>query len=495
MMTTFDWFSRWARYNPNKIAFEEFETKRKLSYLQINNLANYLSNWILSKFNLVKGDRIAVLAENQLEYVLLFAVAQKTGLILVPMNYRLAEPEIQYLLEQSKPSLIFVQNEFKTKISVKHQSYIYAIEKLAEISDEKQDHTFEFKNETIEENHPLFLIFTSGTTSFPKGSIYTHKMLYWNAINTFLRLDINSADRAINCAPPFHTGGWNVLQTPFILHGAYTLLMRNFNADEVLKILSHDKHTIFWAVPTMLKMMRQSANYESANFSNIRYFIVGGEAMPIPEIQEWNKKGVAIRQGYGLTEVGPNVTSLNQEDAIRKQGSIGFPNFYYDIKITDEKGHEVKAGESGELWLKGPTVTTGYWNNLEATLDTITDGWFHTGDVVRMDEEGFLYIVDRIKNMYISGGENVYPAEVEHTLRQHPSIEQVAIIGVPDEKWGESGKAFIKRKNNISKEEILDFCRQKLAKYKIPKHIEFIEQLPLNDSGKIDRKKLKENQQ
>jgi fatty-acyl-CoA synthase len=320
-------------------------------------------------------------------------------------------------------------------------------------------------------------------------------MLYWNAINTFLRLDINSADRAINCAPPFHTGGWNVLQTPFILHGAYTLLMRNFNADEVLKILSHDKHTIFWAVPTMLKMMRQSANYESANFSNIRYFIVGGEAMPIPEIQEWNKKGVAIRQGYGLTEVGPNVTSLNQEDAIRKQGSIGFPNFYYDIKITDEKGHEVKAGESGELWLKGPTVTTGYWNNLEATLDTITDGWFHTGDVVRMDEEGFLYIVDRIKNMYISGGENVYPADVEHTLRQHPSIEQVAIIGVPDEKWGESGKAFIKRKNNISKEEILDFCRQKLAKYKIPKHIEFIEQLPLNDSGKIDRKKLKENQQ
>lgn len=490
MHSFFDWFNKWALYSPNKIAFEEYETNRTLTFGQINNLANYLAGYYFST-GLKKGDRIAVLAENQLEYILLFAVAQKTGLIIVPLNYRLAVAEIEYLLTQSSPELIYVQPEFEHKIPEAFHEKTLPFHKLAQVTNTKLNQTFYFENIVFDENHPVFLIFTSGTTAFPKGAIYSHKMLYWNAMNTMLRLDVTSNDRALNCAPPFHTGAWNVLLTPFVLHGAYTLLMRNFDADAVLDVLSNQNHTIFWGVPTMLKMMREAEKYADANFSKIRYFVVGGEAMPIPDIQEWNTKGVAIRQGYGLTEVGPNVTSLNQEFVITKQGSIGYPNFYYNIKIVDENGNQVAPGQSGELWLKGPTVTPGYWNNSEATHKTITDGWFHTGDVVRQDEDGFLYIVDRIKNMYISGGENVYPAEIEHVLSLHEAISQVAIIGVPDHKWGETGKAFIVKNKEVTETEILNFCNERLAKYKIPKHFQFLNELPLNASGKIDRKILK----
>jgi fatty-acyl-CoA synthase len=221
---------------------------------------------------------------------------------------------------------------------------------------------------------------------------------------------------------------------------------------------------------------------------------VGGEAMPVPLIEKWHNKGVPIRQGYGLTEVGPNVTSLNHEDAIRKAGSIGKPNFYYQTKLVNEQGEEVPANALGELILKGPTVTPGYWRNEEATRAAIVDGWFHTGDIMRRDEEGFLFVMDRIKNMYISGAENVYPAEVEYLLRNHPAIDAVAIIGVPDPKWGEAGMAFVVLKpgQHLQANELIEYCIGKLAKYKIPAHVKFMNELPKNDAGKIDRKKLKE---
>jgi fatty-acyl-CoA synthase len=269
--------------------------------------------------------------------------------------------------------------------------------------------------------------------------------------------------------------------------------MKSFDADKVLDVLEKYNHTIFWAVPTMLKMMADSPLFGRADLSRIRYFVVGGEAMPVPLIEQWHAKGVPIRQGYGLTEVGPNVTSLNHQDAIRKAGSIGKENFYYQAKLVNDSGDEVAPGELGELVLSGPTVTPGYWRNPEATAATIRDGWFHTGDIMRRDEEGFLFVVDRIKNMYISGAENVYPAEVEFLLRSHPGIDSVAIIGVPDEKWGESGMAFvvIREGFSVTKEDVLAYCEGKLAKYKIPKHVHFLDELPRNDAGKIDRQQLR----
>lgn len=501
-MSWIDWFGRWNTYNPNKVAVEEYETGRGFTFGQFHHLGSYTAQWFSQELGLAKGDRVAVLAENCLEYITLLATAQKAGIILVPLNYRLTSRELEFMLGDAGPKVTFVEEKFSEKLKqiegVNKLTNVLAIEDLAERSDEylKTGKKTDFKNADVDENDPVLIIYTSGTTAFPKGSVYTHKMMFWNSINTQMRLDLTADDRSINCAPPFHTGGWNVLQTPFLHHGAYTLMMRTFDAGLVLKALDECQMTIFWAVPTMLKLMMDDPHYEASRLALVRYFIVGGEAMPIPLIEQWHKKGIFIRQGYGLTEVGPNVTSLNHQDATRKAGSIGKPNFYYEVRVVDEHGRDVRAGDVGEFLLKGPTVTPGYWNNHEATQQTIREGWFHTGDLVRRDEEGFIYVVDRIKNMYISGAENVYPAEVEYLLRKHPAVDEVAIVGVPDPKWGETGKAFIvlKKDAKVSGEDIIKFCTGKLAKYKIPKHVVFLSELPKNHAGKIDRKKLNENE-
>jgi fatty-acyl-CoA synthase len=346
----------------------------------------------------------------------------------------------------------------------------------------------------LDADDPIFILYTSGTTAFPKGALYTHKMLLWNSINTELRLNLTSDDISVNCAPLFHTGGWNVLLTPFIHHGACTVLLKNFDPDGVLGALEQEKATIWWAVPTMLKMMADSPAFEKVKLEKLRYLVVGGESMPVSLIETWHQKGVLIRQGYGLTEVGPNVSSLDHNDAVRKKGSIGTMNFYYDARLVNENNHSVPPGEIGELILKGPTVTPGYWRNDEATDNTIRNGWFHTGDLMKMDNEGYFFVVDRIKNMYISGGENVYPAEVEHMILSLPAVAEVAIVGVPDEKWGEAGKAFVVLKKNkkLDQQAFLKYCLPKMAKYKIPKYLQILNELPKNESGKIDRKKLKQ---
>ena len=500
MNKQFDWIDKWAQYQPDATAITVFETGCSYTWKQLNALGNFIAAQLTNDLGLKIGDRIVVLAENCIEYIVLFSVCQKTGIVLVPLNYRLTGPEIDFLIVDCNPALIFVEEKFNEKIQnsyhyhqCTHKLPLSYLGLMVE-SFHQSGESFDYQNIGFTEEQALFLIYTSGTTAFPKGSVYTHKMLFWNSINTELRLDITSKDKSINCAPPFHTGSWNVLETPFLHHGAHTLIMKSFDPDVVLQALEDEEISIFWAVPTMLKMMVDSPVFDKVKLQNLRYIIVGGEAMPIPLIEKWHEKGILIRQGYGLTEVGPNVTSLNHQDAIRKQGSIGTPNFYYETNIVDEQGKTVGVDEVGEFLLKGPNVTPGYWNNAKATSETIVDGWFHTGDLVRCDAEGYIYVVDRLKNMYISGAENVYPAEVEFLLRKHPAIDAVAIIGVPDEKWGEAGKAFIVLKKGVelTEMELKNYCADKLAKYKIPRHICFLTEIPKNDAGKIDRKKLKE---
>lgn len=496
-MIPYDWISKWAIYYSHKVAIKEYESGRELTYLQLNNVANYLADKFLNELKLKTGDRIVLLAENSLEHLILFSVCQKTGLILVPLNYRLAPREIDYQLNDSEPALIIIEEKFIDKVqnleSYNKINHKLKLDELSRIIEAEKDFIHHFNSiEDFSEDHPIFILYTSGTTGLPKGALYTHKMLFWNSINTALRLDITSEDRSVSCTPMFHTGGWNVIPTPFMHHGAYVCLMKKFEPDIILKLLENEKATMFMAVPTMLLMMSQSPNFNEANLSTVKYFIIGGEPMPLPLIEVWHKKGVPIRQGYGLTEVGPSVTSLHQDDAVRKMGSIGKINFYLKYRIVDDNGNDVPQGEVGEFILKGPSVTPGYWKNQEATQESIKDGWFYTGDLVKEDEEGYLYVVDRKKNMFISGGENVYPAEIEKFLYSHPSIQEVAVIGVPDEKWGEVGKAFIKVKegSGVTIEELKKFCEGNLARYKIPKYFEIIDEIPKSETGKINRKEL-----
>lgn len=498
-MNKFDWFAKWAVYKSDSIAFKVYESGMSYSFTEINKISNYLADYLSTNYNLNLEDRVAVIAENCIEYIILFGVAQKLGITIVPLNYRLASNELDFILGNCEPSLFIYEKQFEEKVKstnsftkIENQLNLSEISNLIESYASMPD-IENFNNYLINDDSPIFILYTSGTTAFPKGALYTHKMMFWNSLNTELRLNITSDDISINCAPPFHTGGWNVLLTPFMHHGAKTIILRNFDEDTILKIMDEENITLWWAVPTMLKMLSESKLFEKAKMEQLRYLIVGGEALPLDVIKTWHDKGVPIRQGYGLTEVGPNVTSLNHEDATKKLGSIGTPNFYIDTKIVDENGKEVTGSGTGEFLLKGPNVTPGYWKNEEATSLTINDSWFSTGDVVTRDKDGFIYVVDRIKNMYISGGENVYPAEVEHLLRKHPEIAEAAIVGVEDAKWGEVGKAFIvkSKESEITEEDIKNYCIERLAKYKIPKHIKFIDALPTNDAGKIDRKKIK----
>ncbi len=485
-----DWISRWALYSPDRIAIFEEESGKSISYAQLNYKSNGIADYLKNQLQVHKGDRIAVIAEFSIEYICLFGAAQKLGFILVPINYRLAQAEVSDILHDSSPKMIFADDKYDHLIDIHFHESKY---NYCQIDSITGTGTTEIK--PVSEDDPIFIIYTSGTTGKAKGVKYTHKMLFWNSINTALSLKLNTESRTVNVMPPFHTGGWNVLLTPFLHHGGFVCLCSKFTPERVLAAITNWKCNIFMGVPTMLAMLANENAFDDADISCLDYIIVGGESMPIPLIERYAAKGVAIRQGYGMTEVGPNLTSLHQEDAIRKKGSIGRPNFYVEHRVINENGLDAIANETGELWLRGPMVTPGYWQNESGTKDAFSeDGiWFRTGDMVIEDEDKYLYIVDRLKNMYISGGENVYPAEVEKVLRQIPSVSECAVVGVKDEKWGEVGRAFIVTAKDqvIAESDVRTFSISKLAKFKIPKYFVFMESLPKTDSGKIDRKSLK----
>ncbi|MCS6904627.1 MAG: o-succinylbenzoate--CoA ligase [Bacteroidia bacterium] len=494
-----DWLEKWTFYSPHKVAVADWDTQKKYTYQMLNRLAKQAAALLINEYHVLPQDRVALIAENSVEHFILMSAAQKIGFILAPLNYRLSVSELQEILHEVEPKLLIIEQKF---FSVAFQSFSYAITTLENFQEQVNSYSGALPERYLlqpsEENMslPLFLLYTTGSTGKPKGVIYTHKMAFWNSINTALRLDLTSQDSTFNVMPLFHTGGWNVFCMPFLHHGASFWIARKFLPQATLTCLAQEKCTLFMGVPTMLQMMAQAPNFEEVDLSSVRYFLAGGEPCPIPLIDTWAKKGIPIRQGYGMTEAGPSVTSLHQDDAIRKKGSIGTINFYFEMKIVPENSSSPfeEGEEEGELWLKGPAVTPGYWRNEVATKEAFENGWLKTGDIVKKDKEGYLYIIDRKKNMFISGGENIYPAEIERCLYGHPDIQEVVVVGIPDSKWGEVGMALVVKKkgSDLSETQILEYCVGKIAKFKIPKIIRLVEELPKNDAGKLDRKKIKQ---
>jgi fatty-acyl-CoA synthase len=498
-----DWLARNAQYTPDATALVWQPTGATYTYAELNALGNRLAQALASEHGLEAGDRIAVLAENTVEHVLLFIAAQKAGFVLVPLNFRLTTPELQYLVDDSDPALLFAAaNYADTAEALSTDAHVVPLDDVHALIDTIRPRT-DVLLERLNRNRatgpglddPLMILYTSGTTGRPKGAIISHGMVVWNSINTELRLDLTSQDRSFNAAPFYHTGGWNVLLTPFLHHGATTFLFDGFDPEAVLRLCDDERLTILWGVPTMLKMMADHPAFDAVSLETVRYAVVGGEAMPEPLIRTWQEKGVPIRQGFGMTEVGVNCFSLPERDALRKIGSIGFPNFYIDTRVVDDAGADVSAGEPGELLMRGPVVTPGYWRDAESTAEAIdADGWFHTGDIVRVDDEGYFYVVGRKKEMFISGGENVYPAEVEAALHRHDAVAEAAVIGVQDDQWGEVGAAFVALHDgySIPHDELIAHCRSQLAKYKVPKHVRVLDELPKGHSGKIQKTALRE---
>lgn len=504
MKTELDWLKKWNQYSPNSVAIKDGETGREFTYKSFYELSHRGAYLLEKNFQIQKGDRVAVLATNELEYVFLFYALQRLGAIMVPVNFRLTQREVDHIITDCSPKLVVHQEAYDS--IVKNLPKEMAGVKTYLLSEFSKDLGCQntgkvnyLEGITKKEFVPLaedgaMIIYTSGTTGAPKGALISYDMLFWNSINTTLRLNISQNDCTVIFLPFFHTGGWNVLTTPFMHRGAKTIFLKKFDAEQILKLSSEEKATILFGVPTTMDMMARTEIFKNIDISSIRYAIVGGEPMPVDLINVWHNKGIPIRQGYGLTEFGPNVFSLNQEDAIRKIGSIGFTNFYTDAKIVGDDGTELGANQIGELALRGPMCMTGYWKNEKATKETIKDGWLYTGDLVKRDDEGYYYVVGRKKDMYKSGGENVYPPELEQVLRHLDGVLEVAVVGVPDSKWGEVGKAFIVKNNSsvLTEEKLNDYCAKNLAKFKIPKYFVFVNELPKGDSGKILKRKLLE---
>ncbi len=499
-----DYVGRRAQLTPNKEAIIDNIEKKHYTFAQMNSRANQLAR-VLGDLGVKKGTRVAVYSKNRLDYIDLFFATGKIGAILVPLNIRLANQETKYLVEKTQPSVLFYDPELKGKII--ELKGIISVKNYIVMGDQKLDDDLASRNLMAKKNDsnvlrppihfedPHLILFTGGTTGLPKGAVLSHRLIFWNSINTILTWNLQPDEVEILLFPLFHTGGWNVLLVPCFHQGAKTILMGDFDPDETIRVIEDENCTIVVGVPTIFHMMSMSEKFTNATFDSVKIFISGGATCPEEIMKRFWAKGKLMKMGYGLTEAGPNNFFLPDERIKEKPLSVGFPVFHNDLKtVHPETGEVVKQGDVGELLIKGPHVFSGYWDEPEETNKTLKpDGYMHTGDLVRQDEEGFYYIVGRSKEMYISGGENIFPVEIEEILYKHKAIALAAVIGIPDKKWGEVGKAFVTLKPNqvVTQEELRDYLLANLAKYKVPKIFEIMDKLPLSAAGKILKRELK----
>lgn len=500
-----DWLAKRAYLSPNRVALIEASTGLEVTYAAWNERANRVVH-ALHACGLRKGDRVAVLATNSLQYLDLVFACQKSGCILQALNWRLTAVELEKLIEAANPRILLYSAEFSDKVLFlcEHSRFVIdhvvAMEEPA-ISDHIDWDTWVGRVDyappqpvdlTMED--PWMLCYTGGTTGLPKAAILTHGTVTWNAINTLMSWELSTQDMTILNLPLFHTGGLNVFTTPLAYVGGCSIVCKGFDVEQTFDLIREHNITVLVGVPTMFIMMQQHARWRTTDFSGFRTIFSGGASCPLPVIERFFQKGVCFKTGYGLTEAGPNTFWIPDEDARRKPGASGFPLLHIGIRIVNEEGHECTTEEVGELRIRGPHVIPGYWNNPGATSKTIVDGWLHTGDLARYDADGCVYVVGRSKDMIISGGENIYPAEIESALLGHAAVAEAAVIGLPDTKWGEVGRAIVvlHAGAQISAYELLDYIRPQLASYKIPKSVVFVQALPKTGAGKIDKKVLQE---
>lgn len=503
-----DWTARRTVLSPDKIAVIDAVTDARLTYRQLAERATRFANFLRERCGVGQQDRVAVLAMNRTEILEAFFACAKLAAILVPLNYRLTAPELAYIFNDCAPRVLIYEEQFAHTlcklrkdlpdcqfISFDSNGSVSTNEEGPAYEDAvRHSHAAPVTVENFDAEMTAMIIYTSGTTGHPKGAMLSHRMLTWNSINTNLGWDLASNDVTTVHAPLFHTGGFNVLTLPLLHIGGTCVMLRSFEPEAWLAAIEKYRCTVVFGIPTMFQMMMEAPSFAKTDLSSLRFFISGGAPCPVPLIETFQKRGVPFTQGFGLTEVGPNCFKLDLQDAVRKAGSIGFPTFHSEARIVDKDGKDVPSGDAGELLLRGLHVCSGYWHNHEATAKAIVDGWFHTGDLARQDEDGYFYIAGRAKDMIISGGENIYPAEIETVLYEHSAVVSAAVVGLPDSKWGEKPvAAIIKRPGaDVSEAELIAFCQDKLARYKIPKQIFFLNEFPISGSGKIIKRLVKE---
>ncbi|RPH03497.1 MAG: long-chain-fatty-acid--CoA ligase [Alphaproteobacteria bacterium TMED93] len=497
----YDWISHHAKGKGDKVAIVDLDNDKHLTYFDLDKRATSFAAWLV-KNGVEKGERIAVLMRNAPEFFEIQFACHKIGAICLPLNWRLTKSELEYILKDSTPMLLIHDKVFRTTASELVNACV--IQLSLEINEESQNSSYE---DTVSTNIKGFnpvgcshsdvsmIMYTSGTTGHPKGALITHGMTFFNCVNLGIPALINSESVQLVTLPLFHTAGLNCYSNPLFHAGGKVILTREFDPGKTLNVLGNPEYgvTHFMGVPSVFLFIMQHPDFDKTDLSRIKQAGIGGAPCAEPILLKWLDRGVPLVQGWGMTETSPGGTGLDVVYARKKIGSCGKPLLHTEIKIVNEKGEKANAGEIGELLIRGPNITPGYWNNEEATAASFIDGWLKTGDAAKEDEDGFLFIVDRWKDMYISGGENVYPAEVENIIYQMPEIAEAAVIGIPNEQWGEVGIAVvvIKKGLEITGNEIIENCKNRLAKFKVPNDVKFIDKLPRNATGKVLKREIK----
>ena len=477
---------------------------RRISYGELAQMVDTLAFQLKEEYGIGKGDRVMLLLRNTPEFVTSFLAASQIGAISVPTNTRLKAPEIEYILKDCRPSILFVEPELWERVAqVKNQAQgLKAIfiagpdgvpgaslfSDLLKRSAPRRIHV------PATEEDVNSILYTSGTTGVPKGAMLCHRNFITNSMNTQALCHLSSRDKLLIMAPLFHVTALNSQLVKIVHAGATGILMRAFKTEDILDTIEREQITEMTGVPAMYSMMLQSPTIERRNLTSLRYCGYGGAPAPVEVIKTLKEKFPTwrLRNVYGLTEASSWVTMLPHEETTTRPDSVGLPVPVVRLMIIDDRGNEVPPGEVGEILIKGPNIFKGYWGKVQATAGSLREGWFYTGDLGRFDEEGYLYVVDRKKEMVIRGGENIYCIEVENVLYQHPKVAEAAVTGAPDPIYGEVVKAVVvlKKNHQATETEIQEFCKKFLADYKVPKYVCFIDELPRNPGGKVMKKAL-----
>lgn len=499
-----DYLGRRAIYSPDRLAIVDTgkDPEWRLTYREMNERANRFAHWLRAA-GIGKGDRVAILARDGVEHLDCFFACAKLGAVHTALNWRLHWREIEAILQITTPKVLIFSDDFGQAVG----NLQFSIPNLLHIEGSGLPGSSLFETalqatldgavtcDSLEAEDTAALIFTGGTTGRPKAAQVSHRMIAWNTLNTVIH-DLTHDDVYLNVFPMFHTGGLFVYTLPQVVFGGATILMRQFDPAQALRLIERERVTVFAGVPTMYQMLTTAENWAQADLSSLRFCTSGGAPLPVPLVQRYvAEKRVRFKQGFGMTEFGPGIFALAPEDAVRKAGSIGRPNFYVDARVVDEQNRPLGPNAVGELVLKGPSTCSGYFNDPGASAAAVdADGWFHTGDLARYDDEWYFFVVDRKKDMFISGGENVYPVEIEAALYQHPAVHMCAVVGLPDPVWGEAGMACVVLRPGTSatEAELLDFLSARLARFKVPKGVTFMDSLPISAAGKVLKRELRD---